>query len=72
MRDDDNRKRIVLIWEKSKESKEAEGEGEATVAATPLGDAGAPVLRVVSSGFGQTVRAVRTGGQPTAMLRSAA
>jgi hypothetical protein len=72
MRDDDNRKRIVLIWERAGESKESDKQGEATVSVTQLGDAQAPVLRVVSAGFGQTFRAAGAGGQPTASLRNAA
>jgi hypothetical protein len=76
MKDDDNRKRIVLMWEKNGESKlgapGSEADGEATVAVTPLGDGRAPMLRIVSSGFGQSVRGAGAGRQPTASLRCAA
>jgi hypothetical protein len=67
----ERKKRIILVWER-KET-EPDSEGEATVAEHPVdARAEAPLLRVVSSGFGQRVGSGATGSAPTASLRAAA
>lgn len=83
MRDEENGKRLILIWERSgteRSEREAAAteveddtysEDEATVTATPLGDSRAPVLRIVSSGFGQTAKPAFTGGSAVSMRLAA-